>query len=80
MLGHDDVTGELEPVAIAHFPEDLHKEIPSPNRGEQRQSSVTATGDEVEMVLPVSATQSFGVCLAPNAPPLKSVKDGHPNP
>lgn len=78
VFGHDDVARQLELVAIAHFAEDFDESISGPHRGEQRQASIATAGDEMQVLEPVSAAQSFGHG-PPKAPPFKSGRAGHPN-
>jgi hypothetical protein len=59
VVGHDNVARERESVAVAHFAQNLCKQILRPRRGKQGQSSVATAGDEVKVVQSVSAFQSF---------------------
>ena len=58
--GHDDISDQRESVAVTHLAQNLDEQVLGANRGEQRQSPVTATGYEVEVALSVAALQSFG--------------------
>ena len=60
VLWHDDISDQRESVAVAHFAQNLHEKIFGANRSKQRQAPITTAGDEVEMTLPVPASQSFG--------------------
>jgi hypothetical protein len=60
VLGHDDISGQGESVAVAHSAENLHEEIPGARGSEQGESTVATAGNEMQVVLTVAATQSFG--------------------
>ncbi len=60
VLGHDDVTREFEMITIAYFSENFDKGVFGPHLGKERQAAVAAAGDEMQMLEPVAAAQSFG--------------------
>lgn len=60
MLRHDHVSDKRETVTVAHFSENLHEEMPGARGSEQGQSTVATKGNEMQVVLTVAATQSFG--------------------
>jgi len=59
VVRHDDVTHEREPVTVAHFAQNPHKQILRARRGKQGQPSVTAARDEVEVSQSVPTSQAF---------------------
>jgi hypothetical protein len=58
VVGHDNVAHQGKPVAIAHFSQNLHKQIPRVRRGQQGQSPIATEGDEMEMALSIPAMES----------------------
>jgi len=81
VLGHDHVASKLELIAVAHFTEDFDESISGPHGGEERQTPVATVSDEVQVLEPVAATQSFRHGERTKSPALpKTGRTGHPQP
>jgi hypothetical protein len=71
VVGHDHIAREREAVTLAHFAQDLYKQILRARRGKQGQSAVAAARDEVEMTQSVPAAQTFGHSHRTKSPALE---------
>jgi hypothetical protein len=59
VLGHDYVTYDGELVTYANLTANFHQQTAGANRFQQEQPAVATEGNEMKMVLPVSALKSF---------------------
>jgi len=71
VFGHHLYSDKRELIPQTNLAEDFNKEIGRADGPKERQSSVTATGDEVQMTLTVAA-------LEPSWHETKTSKTSHP--
>src|SRR5713101_5352211 len=80
VLGHDHVSDQREVKTAPHLAKDLYERVSRTNRAEQRQAAVATACDEMQVLLPVVAPQSFGHRKNQKPHPCKNRKDGAPPP
>ena len=78
VVGHDDVAHQCKAVAVAHFAQNLHKQILRARGGKQGQSSVTAARNEMEVAQSIPAPQSLGHEPSHQKPRPRRGEDGAP--
>ena len=79
VLGHDDVTDELEPVLCSDLTENLNKGVTGARRAEERKTPVATERDEVQVAETVDALETFrhdNGTKKPHASPTRRM--GHP--
>ena len=59
VIRHDDVTSQGKTVAVTHFSENLDKQIPGTNGGQEGQAPIATAGDEMQMTQAVATMQTF---------------------
>ena len=59
MLGHDDITDQLETIFLSDFAQNLDERVPSSRRAQKWKPVVTTESEKVKMTESVDALETF---------------------